>query len=632
MQTSAASTAARAPAAAPAAAGLDTAVRARHLAALGGAEWQAAAARPADRLQAALGTVAAASYAHPGKTIFGAALLTLWAGAACLVRAHALAWPGAGGGARAALALAAPTLVALLALLLLRWRRWTVAAVVLAPVLGALVWTLGAAGRLLGAPDPLLGLGVAMLLAAGVAHSGHLVDRYHLALARGLPRAQAVHVVFHHDGRGAIVAALLAVAAGLSLGVHHPTTLRACGLLLGLGLCAVLVASHALLPALLRLAPREAPLPVGPALAWRHAARVRAWIPSIWRLALFIGIVAAATTPWPGLSLSHPGLLAHSPSTGAPWHDLPLRALPPALTLACLLGWLLRDLRVACLALVPPTIAVGGLGLLLPLPPGGPAPLDLLAVGLCAVAAVGAGLHWAATAAPEGNAEAGFASAARSAAHGLSPVAVAAAVLLLCGPRPLAHLGLVLLLGLALAALGCLLAVPLALGPLGRAATTNALADARRREGLACVGLAGYAPVAAGTFGALAAMPAAALAAQLAPSLRIGIAAALAGISLWSARRWWAGPLGGDPSHPVLAGFAGSLLALLCVPWQPLWVVVAFLGFRVLGMNRPGPQRLRLRWLSQSSCLLSGDVLAGGLAGCLAALVRSWGIARGWWC
>jgi len=607
--------------------GLDTAIRARHLAAFGGAEWHAAAARPADRLQAALGTVAAASYAHPGKIATGAGLLTVWACSACAARAWSGGLPLP---ALSVLAVAAPTLLLLLGLLLLRWQRWAAAATVLAPVLAALAWTFGIAGRLLAPADPLLGVGVAVLLAAGVGHSAHLYDRYQLALARGMARARAVHIVFHHEGRGAAVAALLVAGTGLGLGVFERATLRACGLLLGLGLCAVLVASHALLPALLRLAPRERLPPAGPALAWGLAARAHGWIPSLSRLALLGAVVAAATTPWPGLTLPRHDSL-HRMHGLVPWFDLSFSALPAGLAVTALLVWLLRDVRVACLALVPPATTLIGLALFVPRPSGGPSPVDLLGVALGGVFALGAGLQWAATAAPDLDAEAGFASAARNATHGLAPAALAAGVLYFSDIAALSHLGLVLLLGLALAALGCLFAVPLALGPLRGTSATNALADSRRREGVHCIGLAGYAPVAAGSFGALAAMPAAALAAGLAPSLRVGIAAVLAGVSLWSARRWWAGPASSDASHPVLAGFAGSLLALLCVPWQPLWVVVAFMGARLLGVHQQAQPLRRVRWPRNSSTVLSTDVVAGGLAGCLAALLRSWGIAQGWW-
>ncbi len=75
-----------------------------------------------------------------------------------------------------------------------------------------------------------------------------------------------------------------------------------------------------------------------------------------------------------------------------------------------------------------------------------------------------------------------------------------------------------------------------------------------------------------------------------------------------------------DPSWFVLDEVAGVLAALALVPKEPGLVILAFLGFRVLDIWKPGPLR-RLETLSRGWGILLDDLAAGLLAGLVVRLL-----------
>jgi len=157
-----------------------------------------------------------------------------------------------------------------------------------------------------------------------------------------------------------------------------------------------------------------------------------------------------------------------------------------------------------------------------------------------------------------------------------------------------------------------------------------------RREGLATVGLAGYAPLAPGTLGALACLPLAAVLAPLPWLLRLAIALLLSGLAVVVSDRYLQSQrsTGGKPHDPqqiVLDEFVGCLIAVVCVPWHGLWVALAFGLFRAFDMGKPGPVGLAERNLPGGLGIVGDDVVAGLLAGALAAGIRAGGVALGWW-
>lgn len=132
---------------------------------------------------------------------------------------------------------------------------------------------------------------------------------------------------------------------------------------------------------------------------------------------------------------------------------------------------------------------------------------------------------------------------------------------------------------------------------------------------LATWGFSGLSPVAPGTMGSLAALPVAALIVWLG-----GHSALLAGIGVVSVLGWWASAvyaarLGDkDPGAVVIDEVAGMWIALLAVPFEPLWWGAAFVVFRLLDIAKPWPVSWADRSLSGGLGIMADDLIAGALA------------------
>lgn len=150
---------------------------------------------------------------------------------------------------------------------------------------------------------------------------------------------------------------------------------------------------------------------------------------------------------------------------------------------------------------------------------------------------------------------------------------------------------------------------------------------------VSCLGL-GYAPVASGTFGTLGGVGLALVLAHLvvpATGMHFGVATAaaivllcVAGVALggWAERHYRLK----DPGPFVLDEVAGYLVALLRwhdgVPGTKE-LALAFVAFRLFDVLKPWPAR-RLEFLPKGFGIMLDDVVAGGYALMLVAVVRHW--------
>ena len=142
------------------------------------------------------------------------------------------------------------------------------------------------------------------------------------------------------------------------------------------------------------------------------------------------------------------------------------------------------------------------------------------------------------------------------------------------------------------------------------------------------VGGVGYMRPASGTWGSLAALPLAwAVYALGGPWLVIVLAAALFVAGIWATKEITSGSEDHDPSEVVIDELVGQWIALLPVligaahvgaPLMPGWVV-AFLGFRLFDIWKPGP----IGWADRRNDALGvmlDDVIAGVFAAIVVAL------------
>jgi len=128
---------------------------------------------------------------------------------------------------------------------------------------------------------------------------------------------------------------------------------------------------------------------------------------------------------------------------------------------------------------------------------------------------------------------------------------------------------------------------------------------------LATFGYSGYAPVAPGTAGSLAALVLfAAVRFQGSPALEIGTLALVTVVGVWAATAAERHFAREDPGPVVIDEVAGTLLTLLLVPVGLSGALIGFLAFRVFDIVKPWPAR-RLEHLPGGVGIMADDLMAG---------------------
>jgi phosphatidylglycerophosphatase A len=139
---------------------------------------------------------------------------------------------------------------------------------------------------------------------------------------------------------------------------------------------------------------------------------------------------------------------------------------------------------------------------------------------------------------------------------------------------------------------------------------------------------AGYGPIAPGTWGSALGVALALPLAAGGPGLYAATLPLLLGAGIWAAdeaeRRFGSQ----DDGRIVIDEVVGQLIALtplLADPGalrSPLWLVTAFVTFRVFDVWKPGPVRWAERRFSGGTGVMLDDVVAGGFAALVLAAAR----------
>lgn len=121
----------------------------------------------------------------------------------------------------------------------------------------------------------------------------------------------------------------------------------------------------------------------------------------------------------------------------------------------------------------------------------------------------------------------------------------------------------------------------------------------------------GYAPVAAGTFGTLAGIPAYWLLAKLPPLLWLLTVLALFFLSCWAAGE--AGRIYGvvDDGRIVIDELIGYLVTIALLPFTWKTAILGFLLFRVFDILKPQPARFCDKKIKNGYGVVLDDVVAG---------------------
>jgi phosphatidylglycerophosphatase A len=121
----------------------------------------------------------------------------------------------------------------------------------------------------------------------------------------------------------------------------------------------------------------------------------------------------------------------------------------------------------------------------------------------------------------------------------------------------------------------------------------------------------GYAPIAPGTWGSLAALPFAALIAWLAgPWALVPAAAVLFLLGCWASDRVSRDSRASDPQYVVVDEVVGQWLTLAVAPLDPLAYGLGFLLFRIADILKPWPAGWADREIKGGLGIMLDDALA----------------------
>lgn len=132
----------------------------------------------------------------------------------------------------------------------------------------------------------------------------------------------------------------------------------------------------------------------------------------------------------------------------------------------------------------------------------------------------------------------------------------------------------------------------------------------------------GYAPVAPGTVGTVAALPLVWAVSFLAPTLQVVVAVAVTLVGIWAAGH--AGRFLGvvDAKQIVIDEVAGILVTMIAVPFTPVLAICGFVLFRIFDILKPWPASYFDRKVKNGAGVVLDDIMAGLYArGCLAVLM-----------
>ena len=136
---------------------------------------------------------------------------------------------------------------------------------------------------------------------------------------------------------------------------------------------------------------------------------------------------------------------------------------------------------------------------------------------------------------------------------------------------------------------------------------------------------AGFLPVAPGSWGALTALPCAALLVWLGgPLLVLAAGAVLFVLGIWAADAYMQTVQVHDPAAIVIDEVVGQWVTLALLPLDPLMYALGFVLFRVLDVLKPWPANFIDRAMTGGLGVMLDDVVAGAYAAGALWLILPW--------
>ncbi len=152
------------------------------------------------------------------------------------------------------------TLVLLIGLISVFFRRFRVLFLIPIPLAMGFIWTFGTTYLLIGYLTTVTGFIGALLLGLGIDYGVYFLDRYFTERREGRPPAEAVQICYRWTGTAVATAALTTAAGFFALLVCDFTGFSQFGIIAGVGIVYCLLAMQTVLPALLALIEERFPV------------------------------------------------------------------------------------------------------------------------------------------------------------------------------------------------------------------------------------------------------------------------------------------------------------------------------------------------------------------------------------
>ncbi len=142
-------------------------------------------------------------------------------------------------------------IIAILLLLIISFRMWVAPIFAITNLLLGLVWAIGTAVIVVGQLNIMTQMMSVILLGLGIDFSIHIISGFTERRAAGDSIAEAMEKTFLKSGKGILTGALTTACAFLTLVISHSRGMKEMGLVTGMGLLAILLATMLFLPSLL---------------------------------------------------------------------------------------------------------------------------------------------------------------------------------------------------------------------------------------------------------------------------------------------------------------------------------------------------------------------------------------------
>lgn len=147
--------------------------------------------------------------------------------------------------------------VAILILLIISFRMWLAPFLALLNLLVGIIWAVGAATILVGTLNVMTSMMAVILIGLGIDFSIHIISSFTEGRMLGKPIGVAMEETFLKSGKGILTGGLTTCVAFFTMVISSSRGMKEMGLVTGVGLLAILIATFLFLPSLLVLRERR---------------------------------------------------------------------------------------------------------------------------------------------------------------------------------------------------------------------------------------------------------------------------------------------------------------------------------------------------------------------------------------